>query len=237
MLEIKNLAVSIGGKGVVQNLSLSVKKGEVHLLMGPNGAGKSSLAGAIMGNPEFDVKGGVKLSGEDIGKLRPDERAKKGIFLSFQQPEEIEGVKISNFIKRAEKAVSGKELKREEMEKTSEKIGLGEGFLGRELNIGFSGGEKKRAEMFQMLSLNPKMIILDEIDSGLDVDGLKLLSTTVDEQRKKGKTFLIITHNPRIHHYINPDFVHVMVKGRIVKSGDKSVAAEIEEKGYGEYSK
>ncbi len=237
MLEIKNLSVSIRGKAVVQNLSLSVKKGEVHFLMGPNGAGKSSLAGALMGNPEFKVKGSVKLDGEEITGLKPDERAKKGIFLAFQQPEEIEGVKISNFMKKAERAVSGRELERGEMEKTSEKIGLGGEFLSRELNVGLSGGEKKRAEMFQMLSLEPKLIILDEIDSGLDVDGLKLLSGIVDEQRKKGRTFLIITHNPRIYHYIHPDVVHVMVSGTIVKFGDKSIAAEIEEKGYGGYSR
>lgn len=239
MFEIKNLKVNIEDKEILKGLNLKLKQGEVHAVMGPNGAGKSSLAEAIMGHPSLSISGSIKLDEEEIIELSADERAKKGIFLAFQNPEEVEGVKVSNFIR---KAVASKDNKsndldamvsiHKELTKSAKELGMSEDFLKRELNVGFSGGEKKRLEVLQMLSMKPKIIILDEVDSGLDIDGIKIIAEAIKKLNDGTRAFLIITHYPRILKYIKPNFVHILSNGKIVKSGEERLAHEIEEKGY-----
>ncbi|MBI2079988.1 Fe-S cluster assembly ATPase SufC [Candidatus Micrarchaeota archaeon] len=239
LLEIKDLTVTIDGKEIINGFNLSMKEGEVHAIMGPNGSGKSTLSYAIMGHPKYEVKGSVKLDGEELLELTADERAKKGLFLAFQAPQEISGVSIQNILRKAK--LGGEEKKdldklielQNQIKKKVKELQLPEESIKRDLNVGFSGGEKKRVEILQMSSLNPKLSILDEIDSGLDIDGVKTVAKSVNKLVDGKKSFLIITHYPRILNYIKPNFVHVMVNGKIVKSGDFKLAKELEKKGYG----
>jgi Fe-S cluster assembly ATP-binding protein len=241
MLQIKDVYASVEEKDILKGISLSVNAGEVHAIMGPNGAGKSTLASIIAGKEEFELtKGHITIDGEDITELDAEERAHKGIFLSFQYPVEIPGVSVTNFIKTAinenRKAKGLKDMPASEMlKKIKEKADLLEidrKFLSRSLNVGFSGGEKKRNEIFQMAMLEPKLAILDETDSGLDIDALKVVANGVNKLKNKDNAVIVITHYQRLLDYIVPDFVHVIMDGKIVKSGTKQLAYELEEKGY-----
>jgi len=241
MLHIKNVHASVEDKDILNGINLEVKAGEVHAIMGPNGSGKSTLASVIAGKEEFELtKGEITLNGEDIREMDPEERAHKGIFLSFQYPVEIPGVSVTNFIKTAinetRKAKGLDDMPASEMLKMiKEKADLLEidrKFLSRSLNEGFSGGEKKRNEIFQMAMLEPKLAILDETDSGLDIDALKVVANGVNKLKSKDNAVIVITHYQRLLDYIVPDFVHVLMNGKIVKSGTKELAYELEEKGY-----
>jgi Fe-S cluster assembly ATP-binding protein len=238
-LEINNLRVAIGESEIVRDLSLTVRTGEVHAIMGPNGSGKSTLAKVIAGHPDYRVtSGGVRMDGEDLLELGPDERARKGLFLAFQYPSEIPGVTIANFMRAAAQSrlPEGEELEATDYyAKLYEKMDLldiDRSFTSRSVNEGFSGGEKKRCEILQMAMLEPRFAILDETDSGLDIDALKIVAHGVNSLRSPNLGVLLITHYQRLLNYIIPDFVHVMVQGRIVRSGDKELALELEEKGY-----
>ena len=239
-LIIKDLHVSIEGQKILNGVDLVVKKGEVCALMGPNGSGKSTLAYTLMGHPKYIVdKGEVLYKGKNILELRPDERAKLGVFLSFQYPQEIPGVSVSNFLRTALNAVKPNptsvpdfvKLLREKMKM----LKIDDSFSRRYLNEGFSGGEKKRAEILQLAVLQPEMAILDETDSGLDIDSLKIVAEGVNTLLGPNMGVLVITHYQRLLNYITPDKVHIMVKGRIVKSGGKELAHELEARGYDEY--
>lgn len=237
-LEIKNLHVSVEGKEILKGVNLTINQGEIHAIMGPNGSGKSTLSNAIMGSPKYDVtEGQVLFNGKNVLEMKPDERAKLGLFMSFQYPFEIAGLPFSTFMLAAyrnhfaDKKISALEL-RKLMQEKLKVLGLDDEFIKRELNVGFSGGEKKRAEILQMLILNPKMAILDETDSGLDIDSLKLVSMAVNTLRSPNFSALVITHYKRILNYVKPDFVHVFVNGKIVMSGDSKLADELELKGY-----
>ena len=241
MLSIENLHAQVEGKKILNGIDLDIKAGEVHAIMGPNGSGKSTLSAAIAGHQDYDViKGAMILEGEDLSELNAEERAHKGVFLSFQYPVEIPGVSVTNFIKTAinanRKAKGFEDMPAKEMlQKIREKSNLLEidsRFLSRSLNEGFSGGEKKRNEIFQMAMLEPKLSILDETDSGLDIDALKIVANGVNKLRSKDNAILVITHYQRLLEYIVPDFVHVLFDGKIVKSGTKELALELEEKGY-----
>ncbi len=241
MLSIDNLHAGCEGKTILQGINLDVKPGEVHAIMGPNGSGKSTLSTVIAGHEEYDIsQGSILFDGEEISELSADERAHKGIFLSFQYPVEIPGVTVTNFIKTAinqTRKVQGlDEMPANKMlKKIREKAALLEidsRFLSRSLNEGFSGGEKKRNEIFQMAMLEPKLAILDETDSGLDIDALRIVANGVNKLRGKDRAIVVITHYQRLLEHIVPDFVHVLHEGRIVKSGTKELALELEEKGY-----
>jgi len=241
MLKINNLYAVIDDKSILKGLNLDVKAGEVHAIMGPNGAGKSTLANIIAGKEEYEVtQGDIELNGEDISELSPDERAHNGVFLSFQYPVEIPGVSVTNFIKTAinenRKAKGLEDMPAKDMLKLlrekSELLEIDRKFLSRSLNEGFSGGEKKRNEIFQMAMLDPKLAILDETDSGLDIDALRIVANGVNKLKSKDNAVIVITHYQRLLEYIVPDFVHVLFDGRIVKTGDASLALELEEKGY-----
>ena len=241
MLKIENLHARVEEKEILKGINLEVKPGEVHAIMGPNGSGKSTLASVIAGREDFEVtEGGISLSGEDLRALAPEERAHAGVFLSFQYPVEIPGVTVTNFIKAAinesRKAKGLEDMPANEMlSKIREKSSLLEidrKFLSRSLNEGFSGGEKKRNEIFQMAMLEPKLAILDETDSGLDIDALRIVANGVNKLRSKDNAIVVITHYQRLLDYIVPDHVHVLYNGRIVKSGTKELAFELEEKGY-----
>lgn len=241
MLEIKDLHASVEDKEILKGLNLNVKAGEVHAIMGPNGAGKSTLASVIAGKEEYEMTSGkIELEGEDIEELSPDERAHKGIFLSFQYPVEIPGVSVTNFMKTAinetRKARGLEDMPARDMLKLikekSELLEIDSKFLSRSLNEGFSGGEKKRNEIFQMAMLEPKVAILDETDSGLDIDALRIVANGVNKLKSKDNAVIVITHYQRLLDYIVPDFVHVLHDGKIVKSGTKDLALELEEKGY-----
>lgn len=241
MLHIKNLYASVEDKEILKGINLHVKPGEVHAIMGPNGAGKSTLASIIAGNENYEVtEGEILLQGEDISDLGPEERAHKGVFLSFQYPVEIPGVSVTNFMKTAinetRKANGIDEMPANEMLKLirekSELLEIDRKFLSRSLNEGFSGGEKKRNEIFQMAMLEPKLAILDETDSGLDIDALRIVANGVNKLKSKDNAVVVITHYQRLLDYIVPDFVHVLMDGKIVKSGDASLALQLEEKGY-----
>ena len=241
MLEIKNLHAEIENKGILKGINLNVKAGEVHAIMGPNGSGKSTLASVIAGNETFVVtKGDVILENKSILELSPDERAHKGVFMSFQYPIEIPGVSTTNFIKTAinekRKANGMEDLPAKDMLKLirekSALLEMNRKFLSRSLNEGFSGGEKKRNEIFQMAMLEPKLAILDETDSGLDLDALKVVANGVNKLKSAENAVILITHYQRLLDYIVPDFVHVLHNGKIVKSGGKELAYELEEKGY-----
>ena len=241
MLTIENLHAKVEGKQILNGIDLDVKTGEVHAIMGPNGSGKSTLSSVIAGHQDYEViQGTMLMEGQELSDLSPEERAHKGIFLSFQYPIEIPGVSVTNFIKTAINA-SRKAKGLEDMpanimlKKIREKSALLEidsRFLSRSLNEGFSGGEKKRNEIFQMAMLEPKLSILDETDSGLDIDALKVVANGVNKLRSKDNAVIVITHYQRLLEYIVPDFVHVLWEGKIVKSGTKDLAIELEEKGY-----
>ena len=242
MLSINNLHAKIEeGVEILKGINLEIKPGEVHAIMGPNGAGKSTLSSVIAGKEDYEVTDGeILFEGENIIEDAPEERAHKGIFLSFQYPVEIPGVSVTNFIKAAlnetRKANGKEELSAKDMlalvRQNSELLGIKKDFLGRSLNEGFSGGEKKRNEIFQMMMLNPKLAILDETDSGLDIDALRIVADGVNHFKNSGNAVLLITHYQRLLNYIQPDFVHVLADGKIIKTGDKSLALELEEKGY-----
>lgn len=241
MLSIKNLHAAIGDKEILKGINIEVKAGEVHAIMGPNGSGKSTLSAVIAGNENYEVTDGeVFLDGEDLADLAPEERAHKGVFLSFQYPVEIPGVSVTNFMKTAinetRKANGQEEMSANEMLKVirekSELLEIDRKFLSRSLNEGFSGGEKKRNEIFQMAMLEPKLAILDETDSGLDIDALRIVANGVNKLKSEKNAIIVITHYQRLLDYIVPDFVHVLYNGRIVKSGGKELAYELEEKGY-----
>ena len=236
-LEIKNLHVEIEGKEILKGVNLKLEKGKIHVLMGPNGSGKSTLANVLMGNPKYEITyGEIIFNGKNINNLSPSERAKLGIFLSFQYPQEIEGVTISNFLRTAlnsnnENKISIMDFK-ELIKEKSKLLNIPEEFSQRYLNDGFSGGEKKKSEMLQLLTLNPKIAILDETDSGLDIDALRTVAEGVNSLKGPELGILLITHYQRILNYITPDKVHIVVAGKIVKSGGKGLALEVEEKGY-----
>lgn len=241
MLTIKNLHATIDDKEILKGINLNIKAGEVHAIMGPNGSGKSTLSSVIAGKEEFEMtQGEILFENEDLTELDPEERAHKGIFLSFQYPVEIPGVSVTNFMKASinahRKSQGLDDMPANEMLKLirekSELLEIDRKFLSRSLNQGFSGGEKKRNEIFQMAMLNPKLAILDETDSGLDIDALKVVANGVNKLRNSENAVLLITHYQRLLDYIVPDVVHVMVDGRIVKSGPKELAYELEEKGY-----
>ena len=241
MLEINNLHASVEDKAILKGINLHVKPGEVHAIMGPNGSGKSTLASVIAGKEEYEVESGeILLEGENIDELGAEERAHKGIFLSFQYPVEIPGVSVTNFMKTAinetRKARGLEEMPANEMLKLirqkSELLEIDRKFLSRSLNEGFSGGEKKRNEIFQMAMLEPKLAILDETDSGLDIDALRIVANGVNKLKSKDNAVIVITHYQRLLDYIVPDYVHVLYNGRIVKSGTKELAHELEAKGY-----
>ncbi len=236
MFRIENLAVKSGGKEIIMGLSLNVKDGEVHVVMGPNGSGKTTLSYAIAGHPKYKTKGRILLDEENIAELAADERAKKGVFLAFQNPVAVEGVGLLNFIRKAKNATGKAETDIlelvESVERNAKTVKLDSSFLQRDLNSGLSGGEKKKSEIVQMLALSPKLVVLDEIDSGLDVDALKTVAKAIENARDGKRMFLIITHYANILKYVKPDFVHVMMDGRIVKSGGAEFAKEIERKGY-----
>lgn len=227
-------------KEILSGLNLTVNKGEVHVIMGPNGAGKSTLMNAIMGHPRYEVTGGrIEFEGEDITELKTDERARKGIFLSFQTPEDVPGITVEGMLKGARFAATGEPVRsirfRKEMKEKLDILQFDESYATRYLNVGFSGGEKKKNEVFQMMMLNPKLGILDEIDSGLDVDAIRSVANGINNYLDEDKSLLIITHNNKLLDYVKPDFVHILMDGRIVKTGDASVAKEIIENGFMEY--
>jgi len=241
MLQVKNLHASINDKEILRGINLEIKAGEVHAIMGPNGSGKSTLSAVIAGKEEYEVtEGSVVLNSEDLSDFAPEERAHKGVFLSFQYPIEIPGVTVTNFIKTAinetRKAKGLEDLPAKDMLKLirekADLLEIDRKFLSRSLNEGFSGGEKKRNEIFQMAMLEPKLAILDETDSGLDIDALKVVANGVNKLKNKDNAVLVITHYQRLLDYIIPDFVHVLHNGKIVKSGGKELALELEEKGY-----
>lgn len=235
-LEIKNLCVEKDGKEIIKNINLNLEKGKVYALMGPNGSGKSTLAHILMGSKNYKFSGSVIFNKEDITGASASERAKKGIFLSFQYPTEVPGVTISNFLRTAYNAVSEKKMNVLEfhnfLRKNAKKLGIGESFLSRFLNLGFSGGEKKKSDILQMLVLNPKFAILDETDSGLDIDSLKTVAEGIKKFINKEKTILIITHYKKMLEYIKPDNIFIMKGGKIVKSGGSELTEELEKKGY-----
>ncbi|WP_372756300.1 Fe-S cluster assembly ATPase SufC [Mariniflexile sp.] len=241
MLKIENLHASVEDKAILRGINLEVKAGEVHAIMGPNGSGKSTLASVIAGKEEYEVtEGNILFNDEDINELAAEERAHKGVFLSFQYPVEIPGVSVTNFMKTAinesRKAKGLEDMPAKDMLKLirekSELLEIDRKFLSRSLNEGFSGGEKKRNEIFQMAMLEPKLAILDETDSGLDIDALRIVANGVNKLKSKDNAVIVITHYQRLLDYIVPDFVHVLYNGRIVKSGGKELAHELEEKGY-----
>ena len=242
MLQINNLHARIeDGAEILKGINLEIKPGEVHAIMGPNGAGKSTLSSVIAGREDYEItEGEILFEGEDIVEDAPEERAQKGIFMSFQYPVEIPGVSVTNFIRTAinetRKANGLEEMPTKDMmaliKEKSELLGIKKDFLSRSLNEGFSGGEKKRNEIFQMLMLNPKLAILDETDSGLDIDALRIVSEGVNAFKNEGNAVLLITHYQRLLNYIQPDFVHVLADGKIIKTGDRALALELEEKGY-----
>ncbi len=240
MLEIKNLQASINNKSILKGLNLTINPGELHAIMGPNGSGKSTLANVLSGKNGYEISGKMNFMGENLIKLPIEERAQKGIFLAFQYPLEIPGVNTNNFLKTSlnsvRKAKGEKELDSISFlklvkEKSSE-LGIDEKILSRQLNVGFSGGEKKKNEILQMKILDPSFSILDETDSGLDIDALKIVANGVNSSRTSKKSFLVITHYQRLLDYIKPDFVHVLSDGKIIKTGCSELAQELEKKGY-----
>lgn len=241
LLEIKNLHASIDGNEILKGVNLTVNEGEVHAIMGPNGSGKSTLASVLAGREEYEVtEGEVWYKGKNLLELSPEDRAREGIFLAFQYPVEIPGVSNTNLLKtavneirkyRGEEELDAMEFL-ELLKEKSKLVELDQKFLSRSVNEGFSGGEKKRNEIFQMAVLNPKLAILDETDSGLDIDALRIVANGVNKLRSKDNAIIVVTHYQRLLNYIIPDFVHVLYKGKIVKSGGKELALELEEKGY-----
>lgn len=240
LLEIKNLYVNAEDKEILKGIDLTINKGEIHVIMGPNGSGKTTTANAILNNPAYTkIRGSIIFDNTEITKAKTDEIARKGIFMSFQLPEEIPGVSVTNFLKYAKNKVTGKPVKvfqfKDELKQNMEALNINPKYMERSLNVGFSGGEKKKNEILQMLVLNPKLAILDETDSGLDVDAIKTVSKGIEMFKNENNAVLIITHNTKILHSLQVDFVHVLVDGKIVKTGGQELAKEIEENGYSQY--
>ncbi|WP_020593605.1 Fe-S cluster assembly ATPase SufC [Kiloniella laminariae] len=245
MLEIKNLHAEVEGKSILKGINLTINKGEVHAIMGPNGSGKSTLANVLAGRDDYEVtQGSIFFDGKDISELEPEERAGEGIFLAFQYPVEIPGVTNTTFLKealnaqrkyRGEEELDGMEFVKMLRGKTKE-LGIKDDMLKRAVNVGFSGGEKKRNDILQMAVLNPKLAVLDETDSGLDIDALRIVADGVNKLRSENNAILVITHYQRLLNYIVPDQVHVLAHGEIRRSGGKELALELEEKGYADYS-
>jgi Fe-S cluster assembly ATP-binding protein len=241
MLIIKNLHVTVAGEPILNGLNLEIPDGEIHALMGPNGAGKSTLSNVLAGHPAYTItQGSINFNGHDLLAMSPDERARAGLFLSFQYPVEIPGVTNINFLKASVNAVRTSQNKEpldalkflSFIREKCQKLAFDEGFLYRNLNEGFSGGEKKRNEMLQFLALEPKLALLDETDSGLDIDALRLIADAVNSSKAKDRAILLVTHYQRLLDYIKPDKIHVLYQGKIVKSGDASLALKLEEQGY-----
>lgn len=240
LLEINDIHAEADKKEILKGLNLTVNKGEIHVIMGPNGAGKSTLMNVIMGHPKYKVtEGSIDFEGENITELKTNERAKKGIFLSFQSPEEVPGITVESLLRSARTESTGKPIKllafRRELKEKMALLDMNESYAERYLNVGFSGGEKKKNEIIQMLMLNPKLAILDETDSGLDVDAVKIVSKGISEFKNENNSILIITHNSKILQYLKPDFVHVLLDGKIVKTGDASLMDEINTKGFASF--
>lgn len=238
LLNLKNVKSEVEGKEILKGVDLTINKGEVHVIMGPNGAGKSTLASILVGHPKHEVVGGqILLEGEDITELEVDERAQKGIFLSFQYPEEIPGLTVEDFLRTAKEAVTGEKQYivqfHNELVEKMEKLHINPEYAERHLNVGFSGGEKKKNEILQMAVLEPKLAILDETDSGLDIDATKIVFEGVQKLKTKDTALLIITHYDKVLEYLKPDFVHVLMDGKIVKSGGIEIVEAIEKDGYG----
>jgi Fe-S cluster assembly ATP-binding protein len=238
-LAIKNLHASVENKEILRGISLTLRPGEIHAIMGPNGSGKSTLAYALMGHPRYEVKGTITLDGADLAALSADERAKRGLFLSFQYPLEIPGVTVESFLRMAYNSVKGKSISVIDfhimLKKKMEEFKIDPAFARRSLNEGFSGGERKRMEILQMSILEPEYIILDETDSGLDVDALKIVAQGIANMRGPKHGILLITHFNRILQYVEPDHVHVLVDGKIAKTGGKELASSVEARGYEEH--
>lgn len=241
LLQIQKLSAGIGDKTILHDVSLEINPGEIHVLMGPNGAGKSTLGYTLMGSPEYSVSGGhIFFDGEDITSYSADKRAKAGIFLSFQEPLEVPGISLESFIRSSMQQVSGQKIKlfsfQKELEKAMDILNMNHSYAGRDLNVGFSGGEKKKSEILQLLMLKPKLAILDETDSGLDVDAVRTVSKGIEEYQKSvGGSLLIITHSTRILESLQVDRTHVMVKGHLVHSGDGTLVNEINENGFDKF--
>lgn len=237
ILKIENLHVSVGEKEILKGINLSIKEGEIHALMGPNGTGKSTLAYTLMGRPNYKItKGRVLFKGEEINNLPPFKRARMGMFLAFQYPEEIDGVSLENFLRTSYNSLNGLDVSiiqfRKGLLEKMKTLEMDMPFLTRYVNVNFSGGEKKRSEILQMAILKPSLSILDEPDSGLDIDALKIVADSIKKIKEPSMSILIITHYQRILHYIEPDFVHVIIDGKILLSGEKELAKELEAKGY-----
>lgn len=241
LLEINNLQVRVEDKIILNNLNFVMNQGEIHVIMGPNGAGKSTLGYTIMGHPRYNVEhGNIYFDGEDITNEKTNVRAQKGIFLSFQNPEELSGVTLENFMRTSKTAITGNQVRlmayKKELYKTMASLNMDKDYASRYLNVGFSGGEKKKSEILQMLMLEPKLAILDETDSGLDIDAVKIVSKGVEAYKNKNNSLIIITHNTKILEYLPVDQVHILVEGRIVKSGGRSLINEINDLGYKAFS-
>ena len=242
LLEISNLYVNAGEKEILKGIDLKINKGEIHVIMGPNGSGKSTTANAIFNNPEYTKKEGkIEFENQDITNLSPDEIARKGVFMSFQLPEEIPGISVTNFLKTAKNKVTGEPVKifkfKDEIKQKMQELQIKPEYAERDLNVGFSGGEKKKNEILQMLVLNPKLAILDETDSGLDIDAINIVSKGIEMYHNKDNSVLIITHNAKILKNLKVNFVHVLVNGKIVKTGGEEIIKDIEDKGYKNYKK
>ena len=240
LLEIKDLYAEAEGKEILKGLNLTINKGETHVIMGPNGAGKSTTANVILNSPEYKkTRGTIEFEGENINDLSTDKIAKKGIFMSFQTPEEIPGISTMNFLKYAKNKIEDKPVRifefKDQVKKYMEELNMNPKLIDRDLNVGFSGGEKKKNEILQMLVLNPKLAILDETDSGLDVDAIRTVSKGIEMYKNKDNAILIITHNNRILENLKVDYVHILVNGKIVKTGTAELAKEIEKNGYAQY--
>ena len=240
LLKIEDLFVNAGKKEILKGLNLTINKGETHVIMGPNGAGKSTLANIILNNPEYQVKSGnIYFEGENINNLKTDERARKGIFMSFQTPEEVPGISVMNFLKTSKTSQTNEPIRifafKRELEENMKKLDMNPSYSTRDLNVGFSGGEKKKNEILQMLTLNPKLAILDETDSGLDVDAINIVSKGIGMYKNENNSILIITHSNKLLKNLKLDYVHVLVGGKIVKTGGMEIAEAIDKEGYAKY--
>lgn len=243
LLDVQNISVRVEEKQVLSNVNLQIQSGETHVLLGPNGAGKSTLGNAIMGNPVYTLTGGkIIFDGQDITEEKTDKRAKAGLFLSFQNPLEVPGISLETFIRSAIQQRTGERVKlfqfQKELKANMQLLNMDASYAGRDLNVGFSGGERKKSEILQLLMLKPKLAILDETDSGLDVDAVRTVSKGIEEyQKRHGGALLIITHSTRILESLNVDYTHILVKGTVVKTGDGSLVQKINENGFDEYIK